>query len=368
MSGRLDGEFESLRRIAGEPRTVEDAASAIRGGAAGPREFASLLAPAARSLLEPMALHARALTQRHFGQTMGLYVPLYLSNHCSGGCAYCGFASDREQPRRRLELPELVKELKALSRMGFGEVLLLTGERVPQAGPDYLCECLRIAADHFPLVGIEAFPMTTEEYRRVAEAGCTSVTLYQETYDRQAYDRLHRWGPKKDFLSRLDAPARALEAGLRTVGLGVLLGLSEPIFDALCLWSHARDLMRRYWRSGITLSFPRLRPEAGGFAAPIPVGERTLAQFVLAFRIAFPEVPLVLSTRERPELRDGLAGLGISKMSAASRTTVGGYDDGESATRGQFDVSDERDVETVCAMLRSRNLEPVFKNWDSVYR
>jgi 2-iminoacetate synthase len=368
VNGRLLEEFDSLRRLARESGSTADVASALQGEPVGPREFLALLAPAARRLLEPMAQRARALTQRHFGRTMALYAPLYLSNHCSGGCAYCGFASDREQPRRRLDTPEVAKELRALARLGFAEVLLLTGERTPQADLPYVRECVRIAADHFPLVSIEAFPMTTEEYRGLSEAGCTSVTVYQETYDRGTYDLLHRWGPKKDYLSRLEAPARALEAGMRSVGLGVLLGLSEPILDAACLWSHARELLRRYWRSGVSLSFPRLRPEMGGFAAPFPVDDRLLAQLIFAFRVALPEVPLVLSTREPPELRDGLAGLGITKMSAASRTTVGGYADGEPSTGGQFDVSDDRGVDAVCAMLKSRNLEPVFKNWDSVYR
>jgi 2-iminoacetate synthase len=192
--------------------------------------------------------------------------------------------------------------------------------------------------------------------------------LYQETYDPRQYDRLHRWGPKKDYLDRLEAPARAMEAGMRTVGLGVLLGLSDPAFDAVCLLRHAGHLQRIHWKSGITLSFPRLRPQAGNFEAPFPVDEAWLARLVFAVRIVLPDVPLLLSTRERPEFRDGMAGLGISKMSAGSRTTVGGYDGTEPTTEGQFRVGDERGVPEICAMLRNRGLDPVFKNWDSVFR
>jgi 2-iminoacetate synthase len=318
--------------------------------------------------MEVMAQRARALTQRHFGRTISLYAPLYLANYCTNGCAYCGFASDRVQPRRRLEPPEAEKELAMLKEMGFEEVLLLTGERTSHAGFDYLHECVSLAAQRFHAVGVEAFPMTTREYALLAEAGCSGVTLYQETYDPRRYDRLHRWGPKKDYLDRLEAPARAMEAGIRTVGLGVLLGLSDPTFDAVCLLRHASHLQRNHWKSGITLSFPRLRPQTGNFAAMFPVDEAWLARLVFAVRIVLPDVPLLLSTRERPEFRDGMAGLGISKMSAGSRTSVGGYGEAEPATEGQFQVSDKRSVPEFCSMLRSRGLDPVFKNWDSVFR
>jgi 2-iminoacetate synthase len=159
-----------------------------------------------------------------------------------------------------------------------------------------------------------------------------------------------------------------MEAGMRAVGMGVLFGLSDPAFDAVCLLRHAGHLQRIHWKSGITLSFPRLRPQAGNFAAPFPVDEAWLARLVFAVRIVLPDVPLLLSTRERPEFRDGMAGLGISKMSAGSRTTVGGYGEAEPATEGQFQVSDKRSVPEICAMLRNRGLKPVFKNWDSVFR
>ena len=348
--------------------TLKDVERALGCDAPGPRELAALLSPAADPFLEAMAQRARALTQRHFGRTISMYAPLYLANFCTNGCSYCGFASDRVQPRRRLEPPEVEQELAALKAMGFEEVLLLTGERTSSAGFDYLLECVSLAARRFHAVGVEAFPMTTREYALLVEAGCSGVTLYQETYDPVRYDRLHRWGPKKDYLMRLDAPARAMEAGIRTVGLGFLLGLSDPVFDALCLLRHAAHLQRDHWRSGITLSFPRLRPHTGNFPAAFPVDEAMLARLVFAVRIVLPEVPLLLSTRERPEFRDGMAGLGISKMSAGSRTSVGGYGGAETSTEGQFEVSDHRGVPEFCSMLRSRGLEPVFKNWDSVFR
>lgn len=334
----------------------------------GTRELAALLSPAAAEKLEPMARRAQALTRRHFGRTVGLYVPLYVSNYCSSGCAYCGFASDRKTPRRRLTSQQVRAELAALKDMGFQDVLLLTGERTPEADFPYLRQCVASAADLFPSVSVEVFPMSEAEYRDLVRVGCRGVTLYQETYDPVRYERLHRWGPKRDYAARLDAPERILAAGMRVVGLGALLGLSDPVLDMLCLYRHAMHLRRRFWRAGVAISFPRIQPQTGGYEPEFPVGERLLAQIIFAFRICLPDVPLLLSTRESTEFRDGMAGVGISKMSVASRTTVGGYSDGPHDDYGQFDISDERDVGAFCAMLRSKGLEPVFKNWDDVYR
>lgn len=318
--------------------------------------------------LERMARDAQGITQRHFGRTISLYAPLYLSNYCSGGCAYCGYAADRDVPRHRLESDEVKRELAALRGMGVEEVLLLTGERTPQADYRYLRENVVLAADLFPSVGVEAFPMSTEEYAGLVEAGCTSVTLYQETYDPVRYAALHRWGPKADYSARLEAPERALAAGMRYVGVGALLGLSEPRAEVLRLYRHVQHLRHHYWRSGVSVSFPRICPQPGGYQPEFEVSERFLAQIVFAFRIALPDVPLVLSTRESPTFRDGMAGLGISKMSVASRTTVGGYGDNTPDEDGQFEVNDSRDVHAFCEMLRARGLDPVFKNWDAAFR
>jgi 2-iminoacetate synthase len=338
-------------------------------GAESPDEstLAALLSPAAAGFLEPMAARAQALTQRHFGKTIQLYVPLYLSSWCSGGCAYCGFAADRLTDRHALDFASVEKELAAIHAMGFEEVLLLTGERSSKADLDYLRECIKLAAQKFHNVAIEVFPMAEEEYRSLAEAGCTGVTLYQETYHPETYDRMHRWGPKKDFFQRLDAPVRALSGGLRFAGLGALLGLADPRYDMLALYRHVRQLQKTHWQAGLTVSFPRIRHEAGGFVPPYPVDEKMLAQIILAFRIVLPDVPLVLSTREGAAFRDGMAGLGVNKMSIGSKTTVGGYGS-EGSKEGQFDVSDDRSLASFCAMLRAKKLEPVFKNWDGVYR
>jgi 2-iminoacetate synthase len=348
--------------------TERDVRRALSSPAPAEREFAALVSPAAAPYLEHMAQRARTLTRAHFGRTVSLYVPLYLSNHCPGGCAYCGFAADRDQPRSRLGADELIAEVMALKAKGFEDVLLLSGERCPEADFGYVRDCVAAVVEHFHNVTIESFAMSTEEYAELERLGCTGLTLYQETYDPGLYARLHRWGGKRDYGSRLEAPARALSAGLRTAGLGVLLGLGDPQFDTLCLFRHALHLRKRYWRSGVLLSFPRVRPQRGDYHAATTVDDRLLAQIVFAFRLCLPDTHLVLSTRESPAFRDGMAGIGISRMSVESRTTVGGYTDAGERTGGQFEVSDDRDTGAFRGMLTGKGLEPVFKNWDAVFQ
>lgn len=344
-----------------------DVHRALDSPSPGAADFAALISPEGGSRLEEMAARALQITRRHFGNTISLYVPLYLSNYCSSGCVYCGFASDRAQQRSRLDREGILRELSALRSMGFDEVLLLTGERSSHAGFEYILEAVSLAAERFAAVAIEAFPMSLEEYRTLAAAGCMMVTIYQETYDPVEYARLHRWGPKSDYGYRLDTPARVLAAGIRMAGMGVLFGLSDPQLDAISLYCHVLRLHRHYWQSGISLSFPRICPQEGGYIPPHPVNDRFLAQIVFAFRICLPDFPLVLSTRESPRFRDGMAGLGINKMSIASRTTVGGYTEPHDSAPEQFHISDDRNVDAFCVMLRRKGLEPVFKNWDRAY-
>jgi 2-iminoacetate synthase len=332
------------------------------------RELALMLSPAAAEFLELMAQRAQSITKRHFGRTISLYTPLYLSNFCNGGCLYCGIAGDRRAKRSVLNESQLRHEMEAIKSMNLQDLVLLTGERMPEADVPYLRDCIAIAAEYIHHVNIEVFPMPEGEYRELADAGCTGVTLYQETYDQVVYEKMHRWGDKRDFFSRLDAPDRALRGGLRTVGIGALLGLADPRYDMLCVYRHAKYLLKNYWQAGVSISFPRIQPQLGGFQADYPVDEKMLAQYIFAMRIGLPEVPLVLSTRESQRVRDGMAGLGISKMSVASKTTVGGYSDNPQESTEQFSISDERNIPEFCDMLRGKGLEPVFKNWDATYR
>ncbi len=350
--------------------SVSAVVGAIESEQPNPGNLAALLSPAAKTLLEPMAQRALSLTRRHFGRTITLYTPLYLSDACSGGCRYCGFAADRKRPRRFLNAEERQAEMRAIAAMGIQEILLLTGERHKSVDIDYVETAVREAADLFHAVTVEVFPMSASEYARLVKAGCTGLTLYQETYDCDIYAAMHRWGPKRDYHARLAAPEHALQAGMRNLGLGVLLGLAPPVSDILALASHLQRLRRRWWRAGFSISFPRIRPETGGFQPPHPVGDRLLVQIVLALRICFPEIPLVLSTRESQILRDNLAGLGITKMSVASRTTVGGYQPEYAAEpdAGQFHVNDQRDIDTFTKALQTKGLWPVLKNTDAIYR
>ena len=274
------------------------AASAVYAEQPGLREFALMISPAAEPLLENMAQRAQETTRRHFGRTMSLYAPLYLSDYCSAGCIYCGFSSDLEKPRRKLTKIEALAELTAMKKAGLQEVLLLTGDRTREADHGFLVDHVAHAAEHIHNVNVEAFTMSEKEYQALDAAGCSGIALYQETYEPGLYKDVHRWGPKVHYMQRVDAPAQALAAGMRNVGMGVLLGLHDPIKDVLSLFRHVSALRKQYWKSGISLSFPRIRPQLGDFDARYPVSESFLARIIFAFRICFPEMTLTLSTRE----------------------------------------------------------------------
>jgi len=331
------------------------------------RELEAMLRNRSPESLETMAARSRAMTLRRFGRTMTLYAPLYLSNYCSSGCAYCGFASDRTTPPRKLDEEEIRREIAAMKQLGIQDILLLTGERTATVGFEYLRRAVEIAAESMQRVTVEAFPMSVEEYRELADCGCTGITIYQETYDSMQYEALHRWGPKKDYLYRLETPERALEGGIKTIGLGVLFGLSDPVTDALMLYRHARHLEKNTGAEASPFLFPAYGRKTGGYEPAFEVDDHLLARIILAFRITMPDVELVLSTREKPSFRDGMAGLAITRMSIASRTTVGGYLEGESPDEGQFEISDSRTTEEFCQALRNRRIEPIFKNWEPAY-
>jgi 2-iminoacetate synthase len=340
---------------------------ALTAATPGEADFWALTGEAAAARLETLAARSRQLTQQHFGRVIALYAPLYLANYCSSGCRYCGFASDRKVERTGLSLTEARNEMASLHDLGIRDLLLLTGDRTKWANSEYVHAHVEQAAERFPRVGVEVFPMKTKEYAQLVAAGCTAVTLYQETYDPELYGKLHPWGPKHHYNLRLEGPERALSAGIRELGIGALYGLGNPRLEALQVFRHLRHLQRVGWRAQLSVSFPRIRPQVGGFQPPVPVNDRLLAQLIFAFRICLPTVPLLLSTRERASFRDGMAGLGINKMSVASRTTVGGYGD-RARSEAQFEISDDREVAAFCAALAGRGLQPVFKDWDGVYR
>lgn len=328
-------------------------------------EAASLLTREASGHLEEMAWAAHALTVRRFGKTIKLYAPVYISNECINGCLYCGFRHGAGNTKRRtLSEDELLDEAHAVIANGHRHLLLVAGED-PKAVPIELLE--RIARRLRPLVAslsIEVQPFDKAGYIRLAAAGVDGVTLYQETYDKEAYISLHPFGPKSEYGSRMDAIDSAARAGMRFVGIGALLGLSNWRNEALALISHARHLMRIHWRSSIAVSVPRVRDCAADFKPPFPVSDRELAQMICVLRLALPDVGIVLSTREPSKLRDNLLSLGVTQMSCGSVTSPGGYT-GHNASGEQFHLEDSRTAQEFAHMLKDKGYDPVWKDWDA---
>ncbi len=337
-------------------------------------DFAALLSPAAGERIEDLARLSRRLTQKHFGKVIRLFAPLYLSNECVNACRYCGFARDNPIPRKTLSLEEALEEARVLERRGFRSVLLAAGEHPKYVKNGYIAECVRRCLPLMPGIALEIGALETDEYKCLVQAGAEGLVLYQETYHEPSYRELHPAGPKKDFLRRLDTPERAYAAGFRRIGIGPLYGLYDWRYDALAAAAHARYLTQRCWRAQITASFARLRPSAGGFR-PDPahgLNDRDLAQLFCAFRLFLPHAGLVLTTRERPHLRDGLIPLGVTHMSCGSCTEPGGYRHFEQTAWSpppkqegeQFHIADERPPAEVAAVIRRRGYEPVWKDFD----
>jgi 2-iminoacetate synthase len=253
-------------------------------------------------------------------------------------------------------------EFEHLHRLGFRSVLLLTGESPLEAGADYLVEAIQLAKTFFTEVSLEIFPATEEEYSQFVLAGATGLTIYQETYDQTRYAQVHSVGRKRDYRWRYEAPERALKAGFRKLGMGVLLGLSNWESDVSALTEHLTTLMKRYWQAEFSVSFPRLRHTPTDFQPQVVVDDDTFKQIIYSTRIQFPQIGLVLSTRESAELRDALIGAGITHISAGSKTNPGGYQQLESEK--QFEVDDARSLAEIIAMLKKKGYDPVLKDWD----
>ncbi len=324
-------------------------------------DFAALLSPAAD--LEWLAEASRTLTVARFGKTMRMYAPLYLSNECLSTCTYCGFAKELAVVRKTLSIDETVAEARHLLNAGFRSILLLTGEHERITSVEFLEERIRALAIEVPQLAIEVQVWDEGEYRRLMEAGCEGLVIYQETYDREAYARVHLGGRKRRFRWRLLGPERGARAGMRRIGIGALFGLHDDWrFEAIAVAAHARFLMKRYWRSQINVSVPRMRPSAAGYEPKTLLSDRELAQVVCALRLALPDAGIVLSTREAPALRDGLARVGVTHMSAGSHTEPGGYEHPDEATE-QFEIADLRSPAEVAERLRTLGYEPVWEDW-----
>ncbi|MFA5205929.1 MAG: 2-iminoacetate synthase ThiH [Lentisphaeria bacterium] len=324
-------------------------------------DFRLLLSPAAEALLEPLARRARELTVRHFGRTMQLFTPLYLANHCINGCRYCGYHAGGTVERHQLSHDELRREAAAIAATGLRHILVLTGEAPKQTPLEYIGGCVAALREWFSSIAVEIYPLTTDGYRYLAGQGADSLTLYQEAYDRDCYARMHPFGPKRDFDFRLEAPERGCQAGLRAVNIGALLGLHDARREFFLTGLHAQYLQEKYPGVEIAISPPRIRPVPGGFQPPVEVTDRMLVQFVTAFRLFMPRAGITLSSRERAEIRDGLAPLCVTRMSAGSNTAVGGRT--RPGQTGQFEIDDARSVPEMCESLCRAGRQPVFKDW-----
>jgi 2-iminoacetate synthase len=363
-------------------------AGQARGGSL--ESFAALISPTASQpqYLEAMAQRAHSLTIKHFGRVIRFFAPLYLSNECINICKYCGFSRDNPILRVTLSAEQVAAEARYLRDQGFRHILLVAGEHPHFVSDHYLRDCVARLHPEWPSISLEVGPMEVEQYVPIVRAGAEGLVVYQETYDRTVYDALHTSGPKKDFDWRLETAERAYDAGFKRLGIGALLGLAPWRNEAVALAAHAAHLLRKCWTAQLTISVPRLRPAAGGFDPLVNVSDRELVQFVCALRLTFPEIGIVLSTRESPKLRDSLVPLGITLMSAGSHTEPGGYtgqgreelhvtkggrvikpplpvieSEGEHATV-QFEIADNRSPAEVATRLEQMGYEPVWKDWE----
>jgi 2-iminoacetate synthase len=349
--------------------TKEDVRRAINRTTATVEDFMALMSPAASSLLEEMAQKASRLTVQHFGRTVSLFTPLYLANFCTNHCVYCGFNCTNSIHRSKLTLEEVDAEGAAIAATGLKNLLILTGDAPAKTGVDYLEACTKVLNNHFPSVSIEVYALTEEEYARLVKAGVDGMTMFQETYDEKLYAVLHPKGPKRDYRFRLDAPERACKAGMRVVNIGALLGLGDWRRDALLTGLHAAYLMHNYPETDIAVSLPRMRPHVGDWEPATIVSDRDMVQFLMALRLFLPRVGITISTRENAEFRENILPLGVTRMSAGVSTAVGGHADesDEEENTGQFDISDARSVDEVCAALRDKGYQPVFKDWEPIF-
>ncbi|HHG3078950.1 2-iminoacetate synthase ThiH [Vibrio parahaemolyticus] len=352
-------------------KTAQDVERALAKPKRDLEDFKALISPAAEPYLEQMAKLSYSLTRKRFGNTMSLYIPLYLSNLCANACTYCGFSMENRIKRRTLNRDEVEAEIDAIKRMKFDSVLLVTGEHETKVGMKYFREMVPIIKQRFNYLAMEVQPLNQDEYAELKTLGLDAVMVYQETYHPKTYAQHHLRGNKMDFRYRLETPDRLAKAGIDKIGIGALIGLEEWRTDCFFAAAHLDYLERTYWQSRYSISFPRLRPCAGsapasGLQPKSVMTDKQLVQLICAYRLFNPEVELSLSTRESPQFRDNVLPLGITSMSAASKTQPGGYAT-EEVELEQFEISDERSAASVEDMIRAKGFDPVWRDWHSAY-
>ncbi|SKB44755.1 2-iminoacetate synthase ThiH [Dyadobacter psychrophilus] len=347
-------------------KTDDDVRKALLASKRTLEDFKALISPAAANFLEPMAQLSHKLTQKRFGKTMQMYIPLYLSNECTNICTYCGFSLDNKVRRKTLSQDEILREVNVIKSLGYDHVLLVTGEANQTVHTAYFKEVIQLIRPYFSQISMEVQPLETAEYEELIALGLYSVLIYQETYHKEDYKKHHPKGKKSNFNYRLETPDRLGQAGIHKMGLGVLIGLEDWRTDSFFTAAHLQYLERTYWQTRYSLSFPRLRPFSGGLEPKVEMTDRELVQLICAYRIMNEEVEISLSTRESEQFRDHCIRLGVTSISAGSKTNPGGYAV-EPGSLEQFEISDERTPAQIAEMIRASGYEPVWKDWDQIF-
>jgi 2-iminoacetate synthase len=346
-------------------KTDADVRTALKSKNRSINDFMALISPVAEPYIEEMARQSQTITQKRFGKTMQLYVPLYLSNFCENNCVYCGFNTENKIKRKVLSYDEIKEEVIAIRKLGFEHILLVTGEADVKAGATYLKKAFEIIKPYMSLISIEVQPLKPEEYSELITQGLNTVYLYQETYNKESYSRYHLKGNKSHFENRLNTYEHLGKAQVHKMGLGILAGLEDWRTDSFFTALHLNYLKKKYWKTKYSISFPRLRPHTGSFEPNSIMTDRHLAQLIFAYRMFDENVEIALSTRESAAYRDHMLTLGVTSMSAESKTNPGGYAHPELNTElEQFSVNDNRKASEIANMIRSKGYEAVWKDWD----
>jgi len=360
----LDKVVAEINSYRAEDYTASDVIRAIESDSCSLEDFKALLSPAAEPFLEQIARKARLETRKHFGNSAYFFTPIYISNYCENYCIYCGFNCHNKIKRAKLSMEEIHDEMKAIAETGLEEILILTGESRKASDVKYIGEACKIAKKYFKNIGIEVYPMNSDEYRYLRECGADYVTVFQETYNSDKYETLHLAGHKRIFPYRFNAQERALMGGMRGVAFAALLGLDDFRKDALGTGMHAYLIQRKYPWAEISISCPRLRPIINNASInPKDVHEKQLLQIMCAYRIFLPFAGMTISTRERAEFRDNVVGLAATKISAGVSTGIGSHSESEDKGDAQFEIADTRGLEEIYESLKKRGIQPVMNDY-----
>lgn len=360
----LDNVVAEIESYRAEDYTASDVIRAIESDRCSLEDFKALLSPAAEPFLEQIARKARLETRKHFGNSAYFFTPIYISNYCENYCIYCGFNCHNKIKRAKLSMEEIHEEMKAIAETGLEEILILTGESRKASDVKYIGEACKIAKKYFKNIGIEVYPMNSDEYRYLRECGADYVTVFQETYNSDKYETLHLAGHKRIFPYRFNAQERALMGGMRGVAFAALLGLDDFRKDALGTGMHAYLIQRKYPWAEISISCPRLRPIINNASInPKDVHEKQLLQIMCAYRIFLPFAGMTISTRERAEFRDNVVGLAATKISAGVSTGIGSHSESEDKGDAQFEIADTRGLEEIYESLKKRGIQPVMNDY-----